>query len=193
VIIRRRQVSSSVARSGRRKSELAREFCSTPIESDPRVTIFHRCAARLMVVYSRASGDTARSRPSRTIFRLEDQGLRTLSLVGERHRFGSWITSIREDTIRPCFPPSGNALSCDHHVAVDCWDLAGRLSRRPLSSPRWALELITRMVAPKSLSKFANLAAQAQGLPVQNCSSLSNHAPFAGKPWPPRKFRSTDP
>jgi AAA ATPase domain len=150
------------------KSELAREFARRNQERYPGGTFLIDARPDAVVVELARIGRTRLGLDFPNDLRLEDQGLRTLSVLGEAPFLLIFDNAHSEDTIRPWLPPSGMPCHAVITSLVDRWDLGWpAILVDPLSEPA-SLELIDRMGGSKiPLQLRRNLVAQAQGLPVQ--------------------------
>jgi tetratricopeptide (TPR) repeat protein len=150
------------------KSELAREFSRRDRERYPGGTFLVDARPDAVVVELARIGRTRLGLDFPKDLRLEDQGLRTLSVLGEAPSLLIFDNAHSEDTIRPWLPTSG--MSCHAMITspVDCWDLGWPVVRVEPLSESASLELIDRMGGSEiPIQLRRNLAAQAQGLPVQ--------------------------
>jgi tetratricopeptide (TPR) repeat protein len=150
------------------KSELAREFARRDRDRYPGGTFFIDARPDTIVVELARIGRTRLGLEFPNDRRLEDQGLRTLNVLGEAPSLLIFDNAQSEDTIRPWLPPSGMPCHAVITSLVDCWDLGWPVVPVEQLSESASLELIDRMGGseiPVQLRR--NLAAQAQGLPVQ--------------------------
>jgi tetratricopeptide (TPR) repeat protein len=150
------------------KSELAREFARHNRGRYPGGTFLIDARPNTVAVELARIGRSRLGLNFPNDLRLEDQGLRTLSALGEAPSLLIFDNAHSEDSIRPWLPSSGIPCHAVITSPVDRWDFGlAVILVEPLSESA-TMELIDRMGGseiPVQLRR--NLAAQAQGLPVQ--------------------------
>jgi tetratricopeptide (TPR) repeat protein len=150
------------------KSELAREFVRRNRERYPGGTFLIDARPDRAVVDLARIGRTWLGLDFPNDLRIEDQGLRTLSVLGEAPSLLIFDNARSEDTIRPWLPPSGMPCHTVITSLVDCWDLCWPVVTVDPLSETASLELIDRMGGSEiPIELRRNLATQAHGLPVQ--------------------------
>lgn len=150
------------------KSELAREFARRERSRYPGGTFIVDAREDAIVVELARIGRTRLGIDFPSDLRLEDQCLRTLSVLGAASSLLIFDNALSPNNILPWLPPSGMPCHAVITSLVDCWDLGWPIVSVDQLSELASLELIDRVGGtdiPAGLRQA--LAAQAQGLPVQ--------------------------
>jgi hypothetical protein len=150
------------------KSELAREYARCQHGRYSGGTFLIDARSDRVVVELARIGKTWLGLDFPNDLRLEDQSLRTLSVLGEAPCLLIFDNAHSEHTIKPWLPPSGMPCHAVITSVSDRWGLSWPVvSVDPLSESA-SLELIDRIGGSEiPIQLRRNLAMQAHGLPVQ--------------------------
>jgi hypothetical protein len=150
------------------KSELAREFARRHRDQYPGGTFFINARTDDVSLDLAQIGRTWLGLDLPHDLRLEDQGLRTLSTLGEAPSLLIFDNVLAEDAIRPWLPPSGMPCHAVITSVVDCWDVGWTVMPVAPLSDAASLELIEGIAGQEVAARYGQrLARLAGGLPVQ--------------------------
>ena len=153
---------------GTGKSELAREFARRHRDTYPGGTFVVEAGKQAIVVDLARLGQVALALDVPSAMPLEDQCLRTLSVLSAAPTLLIFDNVQAEDAVRPWLPPAGMPCHVIMTATLDRWD-AGWLALEvtPLSDEA-SLELVKRISGNDVLTRYGKRLAQlAGGLPVQ--------------------------